>query len=188
MNKKLSKFGLVLMSVLNCLYVVFLNGASKPNPITSESPVTEDTRYIIIAPMILIVICVVGLFIKEKNADIYRNISKLFTGLRVVAGEFGAFWLSFYEVWRKSGDVTPLNLFTETDTASLLLLLSVILLLFSLPLMGHTGVLLCFEYGLEKENRMKNLHRYKIFFVCLSIIALVGILTAGGVLYSQALH
>lgn len=187
MNKKLSKIGLLLIAIINCPYVLFLIGGLEPNPVTNER-VSENTGFVIISPIILILLCVAGLFIKEKNTDKYRKCSKLFAGLRVVAGEFGAFWLTFYEVWQEEGVTNPFTIFTALDKSGLFLALGIILLLFSLPLMGHISALMCFEYGLEKEKRMKKLCICKILLICLSIIALIGITVSGTVLYSQYIH
>ncbi len=188
MNKRLSKAGLILLTILNSLYVMILIRGTKPNPVTEESLVSENNRFIIIIPIILIALCVSGLFIKDKNIDGYRKCSKLLAALRVVTGEFGAFWFTFYETWQKSGVRNPLTIFTDLDKPNLYLVLGVILLLFSLPLIGHIGALLCFEYGLQKEKRTKKLCAYKVFLMCLAIIALIGFLTLCAVLYSQTLH
>ena len=161
---------------------------TKQNPITEESLVAENSRYIIIVPLILIALCVSGLFIKDKNIAGYRKCSKLLSGLRVVTGEFGAFWLTYYEAWQESGVTNPLTIFTDLDKPNLFLVLGVILLLFSLPLIGHIGALMCFEYGLPEDKRMKKLHICKAFLICLSVIALIGILTMGAVLYSQTVR
>lgn len=187
MNKKLSKIGLLLIAILNCPYVLFLIRGLEPNPVTNEI-VDENTWFAIITSVILILMCAAGLFVKEKHIDKYRKCSKLFAGLRVIAGEFGAFWFTFYEVWQEAGVTNPLSIFAELDKNSLLLALGIIFLLFSLPLMGHVAALMCFEYGLEKEKRMKKLSIYKILLICLSIIALIGIAVSGAVLYGQYVH
>ena len=187
MNKKLSKIGLLLIAIINCPYVLFLIGGLEPNPVTNER-VAENTGFVIISPVILILLCVAGLFVKEKHIVIYRKCSKLLAGLRVFAGEFGIFWFTFYEVWQEEGISNPLTIFVDLDKPSLFLALGVILLLLSLPLLGHIAALMCFEYGIEKEKRMKNLQNYKILLICLSIIALIGIAISGAVLYSQYYH
>lgn len=187
MNKKLSKIGLLLTAILNCLYVLFLIRGLKPNPVTNEI-VAEYTWFVIISPVILIMLSVFGVFVKEKNIDKYRKCSKLFAGLRVVAGEFGAFIVTFCEVWQEKGVANPLSIFAQLDKYSMYLALGIVFLLFSLPLMGHIAALMCFEYGLEKEKRMKNLQNYKILIICLSVIALIGVSVSGAVLYSQYVH
>lgn len=187
MNKKLSKIGLLLIAILNCPYVLFLISGLKPNPVTNKI-VAENTWFAIITSVILILLCVAGLFVKERHIDKYRKCSKLFAGLRVVAGEFGVFWFTFYEVWKDAGVTNPLSIFAELDKHSLFLGFGIILFLFSLPLMGHVAALMCFEYGLEKEKRMKILNIYKILLICLPIIALIGIAVSGAVLYSQYVH
>lgn len=185
MNKRLSKAGLILLTILNSLYVMILIRGTKPNPVTEESLVSENNRFIIIIPIILIALCVSGLFIKDKNIDGYRKCSKLLAALRVVTGEFGAFWFTFYEVWQEEGIANPLTIFADLDKPSLFLCLGVILLILSLPLIAHISALMCFEYGLEKEKRMKTLYAYKILLICMLVIALIGVLTTGIVLYTQ---
>ena len=187
MNKNLSKIGLLLIAIINCPYVLFLIGGLEPNPVTNER-VAESTGFVIISPVILILLCVAGLFVKEKHIVIYRKCSMLLAGLRVFAGEFGIFWFTFYEIWEEEGLSNPLTIFADLDKPSLFLALGVILLLLSLPLLGHIAALMCFEYGFEKEKRMKNLQNYKILLICLSIIALIGIAISGAVLYSQYYH
>ncbi len=188
MKRKLSKIGLLFIAILNCPYVLFLIGGLKPNPITDERIVEENTWYVIILPVILILLCISGLFIKEKNINGYRKCSKVFTGLRVVFGEFGAFWLTFFDVWQESDVTNPLRNFMELDKYSMLLAIGVILLLFALPLVEHIAALICFEYGLEKAKRMKNLRVYTVLLILLFVIALTGILTVGGVLYIQTIN
>lgn len=187
MNKKLSKIGLLLIAIINCPYVLFLIGGLEPNPVTNER-VSENTWFAIIMSIALIMVCVAGLFVKEKHIVIYRKCSKLLAGLRVFAGEFGIFWFTFYEVWQEEGISNPLTIFADLDKPSLFLALGVILLLLSLPLLGHIAALMCFEYGIEKEKRMKNLQNYKLLLICLSIIALIGIAISGAVLYGQYYH
>ncbi len=184
MNKKLSKIGLLLIAILNCLYALLLIRGLKPNPVTNEK-VSENSELVIILSVIFTLLCVAGLFIKEKNIEKYRKCSKLLAGLRVFAGEFGVFWFTFYEVWKEEGISNPLTIFADLDKPSLFLALGVILLLLSLPLIGHIAALMCFEYGLEKEKRMKTLYVYKILLICMLIIALIGVLTTGIVLYTQ---
>lgn len=188
MRRKLSKISLLFIAILNCLYVLFLIRGLKPNPITDERIVAEHDWFIVIMPVILILLCISGLFIKDKNINTYRKCSKAVTGLRVVFGEFGAFWLTFFDVWQESDVSNPLKIFTDLDKYSLLLAVGVILLLFALPLIEHITALICFEYGLEKAKRMKNIRAFVISLIPLIAIALTGILTVGGVLYIQTVN
>ncbi len=184
MNKKLSKSGLLLIALINIPYVLFLISGLEPNPVTNEK-VTDNSQFVIVLSVLFALLCIAGLFVREKHLDKYRICSNILAVLRVFAGEFGAFWVSFYFVWQEEGVKNPLTIFTEMDIPGRFLALGVILLLFSLPLIGHTSALLCFEYGLEKENRMKQLRMYKIFLVCMAIVALIGIAVTGAVLYCQ---
>lgn len=184
MNKKLSKIGLILIAILNCLYILFLINGLEPNPVTNEK-VTEGSQSAIVLSILFTLMCVWGLFVKEKHIDKYRICSKILTTSRFALGEFGAFWFTFYVVWKEDGVSNPFSIFADLDTPSLFLCLGVILLILSLPLIAHISALLCFEYGLEKEKRMKTLKTYKILLICMSIIALTGILTTGIVLYTQ---
>lgn len=188
MGRKLSKIGLIFIAILNCPYIMFLIGGLKPNPITDERIVAEHDWFIVIMPVILILLCISGLFIKDKNINTYRKCSKVVTGLRVIFGEFGAFWLSFFGVWQESDVTNPLRIFTDLDKYSLLLAVGIILLLFALPLIEHITALICFEYGLEKVKRMKNLRAYIVLLIPLFVIALTGISTVGGVLYIQTVN
>lgn len=178
MNKKLSKIGLLLIAIINCPYLLFLIGGLTPDPVANKI-VAENTWFVIISPIILIVLCVAGLFVKEKNIGKYRKCSKLFAVLRVVAGEFGVFLLTFYEVWQEQGVENPLSIILKLEKDNLYLAVGVIILLISLPLIEHIAALLLFEYGLEKEKRMKNFRIYKILLICLTVIALSGIVMSG---------
>ncbi len=171
MNKKLSKVALILIALINIPYLLLLISGLEPNPVGSEI-VAYNTRFVIIYPVILIFLCVAGLFVKEKHIDIYRKCSKIFAVLRVIGGEFGIFWLTFFQ---KKGDINPLDILKEADKQMLILWLGIVFLLFVLPLMSHIAVLGCFEYGLRKEMRMKNLRIYKILFICLLIVMLIAV-------------
>ncbi len=185
MNNKLSKIGLLLIAILHCPYILFLiSGLLEPNPVTNEK-ITENSVFVIVVAALFVLLCITGLFIKEKHFEKYRKISCVFAGLRVFFGEFGAFWLSYYEVWQENGVANPLTIFAKLDKVNIFLVLGVILLLFALSLMVHIGALMCFEYGLPEDKRMKKLHICKAFLIFLSVIALIGILTMGAVLYSQ---
>lgn len=182
MNKKLSKIGLLLIAILNCPYILFLISGLEPNPITNEK-VTEGSHSAIVLSILFTLLCILGLFVKETHIDKYRICSKILTASRFVAGEFGAFWFTFYEVWQEEGISNPFSIFADMDKPSLFLCLGVILLILSLPLIAHISALMCFEYGLEKEKRMKKLNAYKIFLIAMLIIALIGILTTGIVFF-----
>ncbi len=175
MNKRLSKIGLLLIAIINCLYVyILIRGLLNPNPVTNEK-VTEGSQSAIVLSILLILLCIAGIFIKDKHIDKYRKCSEILTVIRLFVGEFGAFWLSFYMVWQKDGVLNPLTIFSEIDKLNLILIFGVILLLISLPVMTHIVALSCFEYGLPKDKRTKNLRIYKILLICLTIVALIGI-------------
>ena len=178
MNKKLSKIGLILIAIINCPYLLFLIGGLTPDPVANKI-VAENTWFVIISPIVLIVLCVAGLFVKENNINKYRKCSKIFAVLRIIAGEFGVFCLTFYEVWQEQGVKNPLSIFLTLEKDNMYLAVAVIILLIALPLIEHIAALLLFEYGLEKEKRMKNLLIYKILLICLTVIALSGIVMSG---------
>lgn len=146
-----------------------------PNPVTNER-VTEGSQSAIVMSMLFALLCIAGLFVKEKHIDKYRKCSNILAVIRLLAGEFGAFWFSFYLVCREDGASNPLTVFSELEAWNLILIIGIILLLFSLPVMMHLGVLMCFEYGLPGDMRMKNLRIYKILLISLSVVALIGIL------------
>lgn len=187
MNNKLSKIGLLLISVISCLYGIFLIGGLEPNPITNEK-VTEGSQSAIVLTILFSLLCVSGIFVKEKHINKYRICSNILAVLRFALGEFGAFWFTFYVVWQEEGIANPLTIFTDLNSPDLFLGLGVILLLLSLPIIWHIGALMCFEYGLKKEFRMKKLNAYKILLICTSIIAIIGFSTMGTVLFSQMQH
>ena len=93
-----------------------------------------------------------------------------------------------FHIHKQEFVVTDKNRRQSDDADKLLAIPHVILLILSLPLIAHISALLCFEYGLEKEKRMKTLKAYKILLICMSIIALTGILTTGIVLYTQLIR
>ncbi len=183
-KRQLSKIGLLLIAMLNCPYIMFLISGLEPNPITNEK-VTEGSHSAIVISILFALLCASGLFIKEKHIGKYRICSNILAVLRFVAGEFGAFWFTFFVVWKEEGVSNPFTIFADLDKPSLFLCLGVILLLLSLPLIGHISALMCFEYGLEKEKRMKTLYVYKILLISMLIIALIGAMTTGIVIYTQ---
>ena len=175
MNKRLSKIGLLLMAIINCPYVFLLiRGLVEPNPVVDKK-VTEGFQSAIALSVLFNLMCIAGLFVKEKHIEIYRKCSEIITVIRLFVGEFGAFWFSFYLVWRDSGVANPLTLFAGFDKIILIFVAGVILLLLTLPVMTHISALMCFEYGLPKDRRAKNLRIYKILLISLLIIALIGI-------------
>lgn len=173
MHKKLPKIGLLLIAIINCPYVLFLISGLEPDPVASEK-VAENTVYVIISTVILSLMCVAGLFVRGKCTDIYRKCSRIFAGLRVIAGEFGIFWLTTYQIFREKGNEWQINLVSDADKYVLVLRAGIILFLFALPLMGHIAALMCFEYGLEKDKRVA-INSLKITLICLSIITSAGI-------------
>ncbi len=175
MNKKLSKIGLLLIAILNCPYVfILIRGLMNPNPVTNEK-VTEGSQPVIVLAILFALLCFAGPCVQEKHIDKYRKCSDILVILRVVAGEFGAFWGSFYIIWQEAGGSSPLAIFTELDKLNLILVVGVILLLLTLPAMTHIAALICFEFGLPKDRRTKKLHIYKILLIVLSMVALIGI-------------
>lgn len=175
MNKILSRIGLSLIAIINIPYIyILIRGLVNPNPVTNEK-VTEGSQSAIVLSILFTLLCIAGLFVKEKHIGKYRKCLEILTVIRLFVGEFGAFWLSFYLVWRDADVANPLTIFKEIDKLILILVVGIILLLLTLPVMTHIAALMCFEYGLPKDNRMKKLHIYKRLFVCLSIIALISI-------------
>lgn len=82
MNNKLSKIGLLLIVILHCPYILFLISGPEPNPVANEK-VTENSVFVIVVAALFVLLCITGLFIKEKHIEKYRKISCVFAGLRV---------------------------------------------------------------------------------------------------------
>ena len=175
MNKMLSKIGLLLMAIINCPYVfILIRGLMDPHPIIDKK-YTEGFQSAIVLSVLFTLLCIAGLFVKEKHVEKYRKCSEILTVIRLFVGECGALCFSFYLLWRNAGVANPLTIFADLDKPFRILVAGVILLLLTLPVMTHLAALMCFEYGLPKDRRAKNLRIYKRLFVSLLIIALIGI-------------